>query len=181
MKKKRDMRLNKDKKETLVKSQLNDGVEQFEKEIMNKKKLPLEEENKINKKIFENILIADIIMMFLYFISLGALNIETPIFLSDLKVFSMGLIIFTIILFEISYKTENGNLCIHGIECFILSVFMLFSGYIYTMHIKDFYLYVAIPSYLFAIYYVGKSIILYQKEKKQYVASLSDIEEIIKK
>lgn len=82
------------------------NIEQIEQEIINKKKLPKEQENKMNKKAFEDILIADIVMVFLYFISLGSLNIETPIFITDLKVFSIGLIAFTIILFEISYKKK---------------------------------------------------------------------------
>lgn len=120
-------------------------------------------------------------MVFLYFIGLGSLNIETPIFLTDLKVFSIGLIIFTIILFEISYQKENGNLCIHGIECLVLAVFVLFSNYLYSINIKDFQAYVSLFAYAFAIYYVAKSIILYLKMKKQYEKSLSDIDEIIKK
>ncbi|MBO5479030.1 MAG: hypothetical protein J6A04_04955 [Clostridia bacterium] len=161
--------------------QVKKGIEQLEKERMYKKHLPKEEENKINKKVFENILIADVLMVFLYFIGLGSLNIETPIFVTDLKVFSIGLIIFTIILFEVGYKKDSANLAIHGIECLIVSIFILFSNYIYIMNIKEFHIYVAIFSYISAIYYVGKSIILYRKMKKKYIASLSDINEITKK
>lgn len=158
-----------------------EGIEQLEKEIVNKKKLPQDEENKINKKVFENMIIADILMAFFYLISLGSLNIETPIFMTDLKVFSIGLIILTIILFEISYKKENGNLCIHGIECMVIAIFMLFSTYLYTAYIKEFYMYVSIFAYISGIYYAIKSIIIYRKMKKKYIASLSDIDEIIKK
>jgi hypothetical protein len=160
---------------------VNEGIEELEKNIMNKKHLPKSEENKINKKVFENMLIAIVLMAFLYCVSLGSLNIETQVFTTDLKVFSIGLIIFTIILFEISFKKENGNLAIHGIECLVVSIFMLFTNYIYTMYIKDFYLYVSIFAYLFAIYMSVKSIVIYKKMKKQYIASLSDIDEIIKK
>lgn len=156
-------------------------IEKIEEEIVNKKKLPKEEENKINKKVFENILIADILMLFLYFISLGSLNIETPIFITDLRVFSIGLIIFTIVLFEISFKKDNGNIAIHGIECLVISIFMLFTNYIYVMHIKELYIYVAIFAYLSSAYYVAKSILLHRKMKKKYIASLSDINEITKK
>lgn len=168
-------------KKLKTKQQEDINIEQIEQEIINKKKLPKEEENKINKKAFENILIADILMVFLYFISLGSLNIETSIFLTDLKVFSLGLIIFTIILFEISYKKENGNLAIHGIECLVLAIFMLFCTYLYTVYMKDFYIYVSIFSYIAAAYYVGKAVVIHKKMKKKYYASLSDIDEIIKK
>lgn len=171
----------KDIQEEIQNEKVNESIKQLEKERMGKKKLPKEEENKINRKIFENIFIADVVMIFLYFISLGSLNIETPIFVTDLRVFSMGLIIFTIILFEIAYKKDSGNLAIHGIECLVLSIFMLFSNYIYVMHIKDFHMYVSIFTYVASIYYVAKSIILYKKMKKKYVTSLSDINEITKK
>lgn len=159
----------------------NKGMEQLEKDIMNKKHLPKEEEDKIHKRMFENILIADILMAFLYLVSLGALNIETPVFLKDLKIFSLGFIIFTIILFEISYKRENGKLAINGLESFAFSICILFSTYIYTIYMKDFDLYISLISYTFAMYYVVKSIIISKRIKKQYVESLSDIEEIIKK
>lgn len=159
----------------------NKGMEQLEKDIMSKKYMPKEEEGKIHKKMFENILIADILMAFLYLVSLGALNIETSVFIKDLKIFSIGFIIFTIILFEISYKRENGKLAINGLESFAFSVCILFSTYIYTMYMKDFDIYISLISYTFAIYYVVKSIIISKKMKKKYIQSLSDIEEIIKK
>lgn len=159
----------------------NKGMEQLEKDIMNKKHIPKEEEDKIHKKMFENILIADIIMAFLYLISLGALNIETPVFIKDLQIFSLGFITFTVILFEISYKKENGKLAINGLESFAFSICILSSIYVYTMYMKDFDLYISLVSYAFAIYYVVKSIIINKRMKKKYIQSLSDIEEIIKK
>ncbi len=81
-----------------------------------KKDIPVGEENRLNKKGFENLLIAichnDISV---YFIGLGSLNIESSIFIKDLKVFSIALIVFTIILFEYSYKKKMRIVCIHGI------------------------------------------------------------------
>ncbi len=164
-----------------IDEETNRNIEKIEKEIVSKKQLPKEEENKINKKVFENILIANVVMIFLYLISLGSLNIETPVFITDLKVFSVTLIVFTILLFEYSYRKENGNICIHGIECFVLAIFMLVSTYLYTIYFSDFYLIVSIASFLFAIYYVGKSILIYLKMRKKYFESVNDISEIIKK
>lgn len=170
------------KKEIKVnEKELNEKLRGIEKEIVSKKELPKEETLKINKKVFENILIADVIMVFLYFISLGSWNIESTVFITDLKVFSMALIVFTIILFEYSYKKDNGNICIHGIECLFLSIFMLFSIYLYTMYIRSFDLIIASASFIFAIYYVAKAIIIYCKMRKQYFESINDISEIIKK
>lgn len=168
-------------KKTKHQNEIDEHFEKIEKEIKTKKQLPKDVEEKINKKVFENVLIADAVMLFLYFISLGSLNIESAIFVTDLKVFSVALIIITIILFEYSYKKEKGSICIHGIECFILAIFMLLSTYLYTIYFKNFHMIVASVSFLFAIYYVGKSIIIYRRMKKEYINSLNDINEIIKK
>lgn len=149
--------------------------------MVNKKELPKEEKNKINKRVFENVLIADLIMAFLFLLTLGSLNIETTAFITDLKVFSIGLIILTIILFEYSYKNDNANVCIHGIECLVLAIFTLFSISLYSIYFRDFHLIVSSISYLFAIYYVAKSIIIQVKMKKKYIESINDINEIIKK
>lgn len=51
-------------KDIKTKKQEEENLKKLEKEIVNKKKLPPEEENKINKKIFENMIIADILMAF---------------------------------------------------------------------------------------------------------------------
>lgn len=161
--------------------ELKENLKNIEKEIVRKKELPKEETLKINKKIFENIIIAIVIMIFLGFISLGSLNIESAVFITDLKVFSMILIISTVLLFEYSYKKDSGNICIHGIECFVLAVFMLISIYLYTAYFKSFDLIIASASFIFAIYFVAKSIIIYVKMRKKYLASVNDISEIIKK
>lgn len=153
----------------------------LEEEMKNKKDLPKLEIEKINKKIFQNMIIAILIMLYLYFVNLGSLNIETNIFIMDLKVFSIGLIIFSIILFEYSYKKDNGNICIHGIECTFIALFTMFSMYAYVLFFDKFNLIIASLSFLFGIYYVGKSIAIYLKMKKNYINSLNDISEIIKK
>ena len=161
--------------------ELNENLKNLEKEIGRKKQLPKDESVKINKKVFENIIIAIVIMAFLGFVSLGSLNIESSVFITDLKVFSMVLIISTVLIFEYAYKKDNGNICIHGIECFSLAIFTLISIYLYTMYFRNFNLIIASASFIFAIYFVAKSIIIYCKMRKKYFASVNDISEIIKK
>lgn len=173
---------NKKSKEDITKIDVNEeALKGIEKEIVHKTKLSNEENLKINKKLFENILIANIIMVFLYFVCLGALNIDSDIFLTDLRVFSVSLIIVTIILFERSYKKDSFNLLVHGLECFAFAIFMLYSISIYSLYIQDFDFIVAMASLAIAIYYVGKSIIIYIKMRKKYLESVNDISDIIKK
>lgn len=87
----------------------NDIVKAITQEKQEKKKMSGEILNQTNKKIFTNILIAIAVMVFFCFVNLGFKNIQEDIFLTDLKVFSMSILILTITLFEISYKKDSRN------------------------------------------------------------------------
>ena len=176
--------LKKDKqkdKENSKKKQVKPIIEKIDKEFKSKQKMPKEQEEKINKIIFNNILIAIGVMLYFYFINLGSINIEPEIFLTDLKVFSMGILLLAILLFEISYKKDDGKMCIYGIETLVVAIISLFALYIYSIYRNYFHFIIAYLSLLLAIYYVGKSIVIYKKMEKEYYKSLSDIGEIVKK
>ena len=98
---------------------------ELEEKVKQQKKLTVDIEEKINNKVFRNIIIAIGVMTYLFFINIGSLNIETDTFIRDLKVFSMLLIILTITLFEYSYKMDNGIICILGIETLVLAIIYL--------------------------------------------------------
>lgn len=161
--------------------QVDENIAKLESELKNKKDIPQKEEKKIYKKVFANIIIAIIIIIYFYLINLGSSNIETNVFIVDLKVFSMALITFTIILFEYSYKKELIYICIHGLESFFLAVITLFLVYGYMLYIDQFNMMVATAAFAFAIYYLIKAIIIYIKMRKKYIKNLNDINEIIKK
>ncbi len=153
--------------------------EQLKKQIKTKKTLPDEIIHKINNIVFENILIANITVLYFYFINLGFLNIERGVFITDLKVFSVSLVVLTIILFELSYKKGGSKLCFHGIETLIIALSTLFSIYICIRIEQNFMLIISLISFAFAIYYVARSIIIYNKMKKEYIKSTSDIQQIL--
>lgn len=159
----------------------NANLDKAKKQIEEKKKIPNEELDKIHTRIFKNFVIAIIIMFYFYFINLGAINVQSNILLTDLKVFSMIIILLAIVLFEESYKKENGIICIHGIEMLILAISTLFFISFYTMYKEKFNSIVAIHSFIFAIYYVAKSIVIQSKMKKKYYKNINDITEIVKK
>ena len=163
------------------KKEIKPIIEKIDNEFKSKQKMPKIEKEKINKEISKNILIAIGIMLYFYFISLGSVNIQTEIFSVDLRVFSIGILLGAIVLFEISYKKENTKLCIYGIEVLVLAILTLFLIYIYTIYPNAFNLISAWMSLGFAIYYVSKGIVIYKKMEKDYYKSLSDIKEIVKK
>lgn len=157
------------------------NIQDITKNIDDKKKLSNKQENQINNTIFKNIIIAISISIFFLLLILGVQNIETNIYVTDLKVFTTGLAISTIILFEMSYRKNSGKLCINGIECFFLTLVVMISIYNCRLYYDQYIKMLALAEFLFSIYYVGKSIVLYLKMKKIYANTHNDISEIIKK
>lgn len=138
------------------------------------------ENNKIiNKKVFENVIIAIILMI--YFIVINYLNniLNVEKINLILKIISMVLMTLGIVIFEIAYKKESGKLTINGIEAIIIAAHTLSTSYV--VKVNDFYFnnYILVSSYIVSIYYIMKSIIVYTNEKKKYLNSLSDIKEIV--
>lgn len=170
----------KKKTDTKLQARSSSEIEEaVEKEIKGRKKLPEVEFNKINTRIFQNICLAVVTMLYLHFVVLGFVNIENSVFVTDIKVFSIALLIVAIAIFEYAYKKDSGRHAIHGIEVLMLALTTM--AFIYTNLIwADRFIYVvALVTYLFAIYYVAKSIIIYNKMKKEYF--VNEMKEIIKK
>ena len=78
--------------------------ENEEKEIIKKKRLPQEIKDEIYKKVFYNIFFAIGIIIYFMFLNLGFYNIEKNIFIQDAYVFSIVILVLSIILFEKSYR-----------------------------------------------------------------------------
>lgn len=149
------------------------------KEIKLNKTIPQTEQNKINKRIFEEVCFAIIVMFYFNFIILGFINIETNIFLTDLKVFGIAILVLAIGIFEYAYKKDSGRYCAHGIEILILAFATMGLLYVQLMLEAKFIYIAAFITFLFAIYYIAKSIIIYHKMKKQY--AIENMKEMIKK
>lgn len=152
-------------------------MEDIKKAIKSKKKVPAEEMYKINKAMFKNIIMAVAVILYFLFLNLGFLNIDNDVYVTDLKVFSMCILLLAIILLEMAYKKDNGEIGILGVETIFIALVTL--GLIYV-NLMMFYSYVAIVasiSFIFAIYYLLKTIIIYLKGKKKYF--VNNIKEII--
>lgn len=170
------------KKELVVKENPEEldekKLEKIEEEIKKQTTIPEEKKLKINKRIFQNIIIAIAIVLYFTFINLGFYNIEPSKFLIDLQVFSMLTIGITIIVFEKAYKKDSGELAIYGIESLVLSICTLLTIYVGMYYNNKFSYIINTISMLFAIYYVGKSIVIYTKMKRKALKRASDIDKI---
>lgn len=92
--------------------------------------------------------------------------------------YSIEILIFSIIVLEVAYHKDSGKWAISGIEMLILAILMLFAPYIFFRFTNK--IIYAIIVFI-TVYYICKIIIIYCKEKKQYLLNISDIQEIIKK
>ena len=123
--------------------------------------------------------LAVVIMIYLNFFSLGFVNIENSVLVTDLKVFSIALLVISVGIFEYAYKKDSGRHAAHGVEILLLAFTTMALIYVNLMWQKKFVYIVALITFVFAIYYVAKSIIVYKKMKKQYF--INEMKEIIKK
>lgn len=144
-------------------------------------KIPKEISQDLLKKIFKNLLKAIGIIIYFMILNLAYSSMKHERLLEDIKVFSGSFLLVGLLCMEKAYKSEKGELVILGIELLILSFHSLSIIHIITLFNYNFQYYLLTSSYIFAIYYVLKSIILYTKEKNAYLKSFSDISEIVKK
>lgn len=149
-------------------------------EIREKKKVPKEVKEKMNQVVFKNVALGIMVVLFFIFVNLGYYNITKNVFIVDVKVFSMCLIVITIILFEKAYEKDSSELAVYGIEILIVALSTLFMQYVYFYQDDTFIkLYMLIPL-IFALYYVIKSTILAAKIQDTYRKNISDVKEIVK-
>ena len=145
---------------------------------------PTEQKNKYmekaNNKIFRNILYAILIMLYFVGTYIAYIKLPEEIFSRILQLVTMILLVITIIVFEIAYKKDSGLLALNGIEALIIACHALAIPYVLKVFNWNLVWYVTISGYVFAIYYVFKSIIVYTTGKKEYLHSFSDIADIVK-
>lgn len=135
--------------------------------------------NKVSFNVYKNILIAVFIMIYFIIINTVYYKVDTNKLLDILKILSMIILFMGIVVLEIAYRKENGRLGIHAIEIIVLAGYTLSISHIVELKKFRFANYILVSSYLFSIYYLLKSIIIYTKEKRDYLNSLSDIKEIV--
>lgn len=133
------------------------------------------------KEIYLNVLKAIIIVLYFFILNLAYENISSEHLELGIEIFTMIFLFISIYIFEKAYKKDNGNLAIQGIEILVLSTYTLTSRHITNKFNFEFKTYSLVASYIFAIYFILKSIVVYTKGRKEEAENLSDIREIVKK
>lgn len=164
------------------KTQIETQLETIEEQIKKNNTTFKEEIAKVYKDIFVNIIYANVILIYFILLIIGYNTItEKNIFLIVIKAFSIALVILTICVYEIAYKKDSGKWAKAGIELMFLSIVTLISLKIYLHYNNKFVSSMTSAALLFSIYYVGNSIIIYIRQKKEAKKYKNDIRKIAKK
>ena len=139
----------------------------------------MEVERKIANKIWKDLIFAVILMLFFIGINVCYRKIDSVMMEVVLKSTAITTMVISIIIFEIAYKKDNGMIAITAIEVLVIAIYTLSITHIVEMFSFEFGMYILTSSYIFSIYFVLKSIIIYTNEKRKYLKSLSDIKDIV--
>lgn len=140
-----------------------------------------EVKEKYLKEIYFNVLKAIITMLFFFVLNKAYENVSSEHFALGIEIFTMIFLFIAIYIFEQAYKKDDGKLAIQGIEILVLSTYTLTSRHIANKFDFDFKIYSLVVSYIFAIYFILKGIVVYTKGRREEAEELSDIREIVKK
>ena len=136
---------------------------------------------KYMKKIYLNVLKAIIIVLYFFVLNVACENINPQYLEKGIELCTMILLFISIFIFEWAYRKDDDDLAIQGIEILILSAYTLTSQHItkkFDFPLKN---YLLVASYIFAIYFILKCIVVYTKGRKEMAENLSDIKEIVQK
>lgn len=132
------------------------------------------------KKIEKNLSKALCIIIYFIILFFAYTRMNLDRLAQDIQVFSGAFLILGILALEKAYKKDSGEVAITGIELLVLSIHSLSIMHMITLLKYDFKSYMLISSGIVVIYYVLKVIIIYTKDKKEYLKGLSDISKIVK-
>ena len=136
---------------------------------------------KYMKKIYLNILKAILIVFYFFVLNLACENISVEHLERGIQLCTMIFLFMAIFIFEVAYKKDDDDLAIQGIEVLVLSAYTLTSQHITKKYNFNFKNYSLVASYIFAIYFIVKCIVIYTKGRKEMAEDYSDIKEIVKK
>lgn len=136
--------------------------------------------NSTTRNILINIAYSAIIMIYFIIFNLQYPTLNEFALKQFIRISTLAFLGISIIMLEIGFRKDSKSVFVNGIEFAVLATFILLIQHMPKILECNDNTYILIGSYLFAIYYILKSGILYTKEKQDELKSLSDIKEIVK-
>lgn len=155
-------------------------MDKLEEKIENSKKLPKEEQDKIDKIFFINNVIAIVIMIYFALINVCYYKMYTEDFIHYIKLFAVVMAVVSVGFFEQSYRKEDLRITLVGIETLICAILAAYIPYVYIYGETIYREFIMILPILFAVYYLLKTVIvLVRKQRKYRKEAITDIKEIL--
>ena len=148
-------------------------------EIEKKRRLPRNIKKEIRKRIFQDLVVAAIIMAYFCIVNFLYYNFEGDKFEEYLKYFALSISVATVISIEVAYRKESVNLLVIGIELLLCGILSLYIPYIFLHTTSAFRISIMLLPAFLIIYYGIKSVVIYKKRQFDYRNNLSDVREIL--
>ena len=161
----------------------NNGIKKIDEkyiELDKIRKLPKDINQDVLKKVFRCLIEAIIIISYFMVLNIAYNKMNHNRLMEDIKIFSGIFLLLGILFIERGYKKDNFEISLYGIESLGISFHSLSILHVINMYKFEFQYYLLASSYIFALYFVLKAVIIYTKGKKDYLKNLSDIPEIVK-
>lgn len=119
-------------------------------------------------------------MLYFCAVNFSYYKFESNVFEEIMKYFALGIVILTVIIFELSYRKNSIKLLIIGLELFSCAILSLYIPYIFLHSASAIRISIMILPAFLIIYYAIKSFIIFKRKQFEYRNNLSDIKEIVK-
>lgn len=149
-------------------------------EIEEKRKLPKNVKEEIILKIFHTLIVAIIIVLYFLTVNWFYYNLESVDFEYCMKYYALGIIIATVIVFEIGYRKNSLKFAVIGVELLACGILSLYIPYIFLHTTQSLRISIMILPVPILVYYAIKSFVIYKGDKFHYQNNLSDVKELVK-
>lgn len=130
--------------------------------------------------VLANLAYSSMIMIYFMFFNIQYEVLPENFLIKYINISSLIFLGISILMIELSYKKEKDSILLYGVEFLLLAIFTLLIKHIPKLLSCNVQTYILIGSYLFALYYMLKSTVLYTKERQEELKSFIDIKEIVK-
>ena len=138
-------------------------------------------DEEVLKKMIKNLLKAIFIIFYFFIINIAHIIVEPELLTRAIQLLTLVFLFIGIALIEKSYKKDDGKIAIEGIEVLVLAAHLLTIEHVTTKFKFYYEAYILSSSYIFALYFVLKTLIIYTNWIKECDDKRSDIKEILKK
>ena len=140
-----------------------------------------EQKKNIVKEFLINVCIAIVMIVYLIIVMMGSKNISVDVLEKDIKIITLFILAIGIFILELSYKKDDVQLAMHGVEVLVFGSSNLCLIYVIKLYFNNLSNTITYIGIVVTIFYILKSLLLTVRDVKRYKNENNDIREIVKK